>query len=160
MTRLLGAFAALALLSALSAFPAAAQEAAAPAVRAPAEAQAPGESARPAPARRRPAQRRPRRASRPPVREATPEPLPPAVVTAPAPVQRGERAPMPNRDLEMPRTAGSDDGRTTFSPSLIQPRETPGGGGGTLGPDDLARRGDRLFREPAAGGTLRVPFAY
>ncbi|UFN47726.1 hypothetical protein LPC08_17125 [Roseomonas sp. OT10] len=127
----------------------------APAAAGPAPQAAPAEAARPAQQRRRRA--RIVRPARP--RAQQPEPVPPATLAVPTTPQP-ELAPMPNRSLEAPIARNDNDGRPTFSPSLIQPREVPGQGGSTLNQDDLARREDRLFREPAAGGTLRLPFSY
>lgn len=114
------------------------------------------------PTQARPAQqRRPRRVVRRPARPPAeqPQPVPPptlAVPVRPSP----DLAPMPNRDLEAPVVRNDNEGRPSFSPSLIQPRDLPGTSGSTLSRDDLARREDKLFREPAAGGTLRLPFSY
>ena len=52
-----------------------------------------------------------------------------------------------------------DEGRPSFSPTIIEPRDLPGGGL-NRGRDDRLTREDRLFREPAPGATLRVPFSY
>ena len=111
----------------------------------------PPAAARPSPPRRRPAPRRP---ARPAPRAA--EAGPPAAVTVPAP--RSDLAPVPNRAIEAPSVRSEAD-RPSFSPTLIEPRDL-GAGGVNRDRDGRLSREDRLFREPAPGATLRLPFSY
>jgi len=106
----------------------------------------------PAPARRRPARRRAaRRAAPPPVAEAPPPP--PAASFR----QEADIAPMPNRSLEAPRGPTLRD-ETTLRPDLIEPRNLPDG---RVQPgNNYTERQDRLFRDPAAGARLNIPFSY
>ncbi len=120
---------------------------------------APPAAARPAPPRRRPPPRRT-------VRRVPPAPVaePPAAFALPMPAPREtaprpEIAPMPNRSIEGPVVRDPGEGRPSFSPTIIEPRDLPGGGL-NRGRNDRLTREDRLFREPAPGATLRLPFSY
>lgn len=97
----------------------------------------------------RPARRPARR-----VRREDPPPPPPA----PAPAARGEPAPVPNRDLEAPRTRLDAAGSPRVNPALIDPDEPRIGA--TADRASPQAREDRLLRQPAPGARLRVPFAY
>ena len=108
--------------------------------------------AAPAPAARAPARRRPA----PPRRRVAPiQPLP---TPEPAPAApRADLAPMPNRGIEGPSGPRAAE-RPTLRPDLIEPRDTPdrqqrAGGAFT-------DRQDRLFRDPAPGARLQIPFTY
>ena len=111
--------------------------------------------AKPSPPRRRPPQRRAVRRQRSPAASDSSSAYVPPRPSVPAP----EIAPMPNRDIEEPMIRGRNDGKPSFSPTIIEPRDLPGGGLNRGGNDRLTRE-DRLFREPAPGATLRVPFSY
>jgi hypothetical protein len=97
--------------------------------------------------RNRPRQRSRARAQRP----AQPPPEPQAAATRP-----GEPAPVPNRELEGPRTADRPTAR--LDPALIDPNEPRPGA--TAQREGLQAREDRLLRNPAPGARLRLPFSY
>ena len=89
-------------------------------------------------------------------------PLPPPPPPAPwdrsaLPGLPGEPAPVPNHSLDLP--AISAPPRVRLTPSLIGPHATPDGAVAT-GPGHIAQREERLYTEPAAGATLRLPFSY
>lgn len=109
----------------------------------------PAPVARPVPRQRQPV--RPRR--RTAVQPIAPLP-PPTPVPAPS---TADLAPVPNRSLEAPRTPTAV-ARPELRPDLIRPRELPDTAmrGGGLYTD----RQDRLYREPAAGARLNIPFSY
>ncbi len=119
---------------------------------APAAAGDPGGSPAPPAARkpRRPSARRQARQQRAP-NEASRQ-------AAPAGPQdtehRLEAAPVPNRDLEAPRSAQTD--RTRLSPSVIH-RPLPSQGMAVEGAQNIQE--ERLFF-PAPGARLNVPFSY
>ena len=86
-----------------------------------------------------------------------PLPPPPPSPDPLAPMARGEPAPVPNRELELPRGAG----RATapeVNPTLIDPDEPRVGA--TTDRHGPQSREDRLLRQPAPGARLRMPFAY
>ncbi|WP_376091540.1 hypothetical protein ACE7GA_21940 [Roseomonas sp. CCTCC AB2023176] len=106
----------------------------------------PAPMARPVPPRRTPVRRRP------------PQPIAPlpAPTPVPAPLAR-DLAPVPNRSIEGPRST-AEAPRPVLRPDLIEPRDLPdqrSRGGGTF-----TDRQDRLFRDPAAGARLNIPFSY
>jgi hypothetical protein len=68
---------------------------------------------------------------------------------------RLEAAPVPNRDIEAPRDAGTAD-RTRLSPSVIH-RPLPNQGMAAEGSQNIQE--ERLFF-PAPGARLNVPFSY
>lgn len=111
-------------------------------------------------------QQAPAPGSRPAARQSTePLPLPPPPAPGPPdefPSQHdrslGDPAPIPNRDMEAPRPPGSDVPRTEFSPGFINPRSESRGQ--TFGPEHMPSDEDRLFRDPAPGATVKIPFAY
>ncbi|MBW8269864.1 hypothetical protein [Caldovatus aquaticus] len=70
---------------------------------------------------------------------------------------RGERAPIPDRDLRAPDGAGGE-GRPRVGLGFIQPRSTARGG--TFEGDQFQRQREGLFEQPAPGATLRIPFSY
>jgi hypothetical protein len=98
----------------------------------------------------RPAQSQPRRPAR--RRPAGPAPQPQAAAPS-----RGDPAPVPNRDLEAPRQAGTQPS-ARVDPTLIDPAEPRPG----TAPDRNSpqAREDRLLRQPAPGARLRVPFTF
>lgn len=102
----------------------------------PAAGTTPAQPATPAPAQRP----RPRR------RREQPPPPPP-------PQQRGDPAPLPDRDLLPPRDRSLDGPRVDAD--VINPR-TPGTGA-TMEGDQATRERDRLHR-PAPGASVRIPF--
>lgn len=107
----------------------------------------PAPMARPVPPRRRPLPRR---------RPAQPILPLPAPTPVPAP-STADLAPVPNRAFEAPSGPRSVE-RPTLRPDLIEPRDLPdraGRGGGAF-----TDRQDRLFRDPAAGARLNIPFSY
>ena len=109
----------------------------------------------PAPARpRRRAPRRPgpRRFTTPPLTAIQPLPGP-----APAPSPQVEVAPMPNRSLEAPRGPAARDA-ARLRPDLIEPRNLPDGR--QQQGNNFTERQDRLFRDPAYGARLEIPFSY
>jgi hypothetical protein len=69
----------------------------------------------------------------------------------------GQPAPIPNRDLEAPRTSNNAP-RTRLSPALIDPDPAQP----HLGHSGFAVQAqeDRLIRQPAPGARLSVPFSY
>ncbi|HEY8613859.1 MAG TPA: hypothetical protein VIL69_21565 [Roseomonas sp.] len=98
---------------------------------------------------RRPARRRaPRREPTPPVAEAPP--LPP-------PAPQAEIAPMPNRSIEAPRAPFAPQ-TTQLRPDLIRPRNLPDSR--VQSDNEYTRERDSLFREPAAGARMQIPFSY
>ncbi|MCR0982447.1 hypothetical protein [Roseomonas populi] len=111
--------------------------------------------AAPAPARRRQPRRRParRRPIAPPQEEALTIPSP-----SPAPTPRVDIAPMPNRSIEAPR-APTPPETATIRPDLIEPRALPDARTQS-GTNNYTERQDRLFRDPAAGARLNIPFSY
>ena len=74
-------------------------------------------------------------------------------VTAPEPA--GQPAPIPNRDIEAPRS-GNDAPRARLSPTMIDPAPAqphlPGSGFA------LQAQEDRLLQKPMPGARLNVPF--
>jgi hypothetical protein len=63
---------------------------------------------------------------------------------------------MPNRDLEPPRRLAPQT--TQVRPDLIRPRNLPDS---RVQPDnEYTRDRDSLFREPAAGARVQIPFSY
>lgn len=102
------------------------------------------------------APRKPR--PRPARRQARPRRAPAQQQAAPAPVpdteHRLEAAPVPNRNMEAPRTPAED--RTRLSPSVIH-RPLPSQGMATEGAASIQE--ERLFF-PAPGARLNVPFSY
>jgi hypothetical protein len=126
---------------------------------APAAAAAPApETASPAvqvrPRPRRPARRRAQRPRpAPPVAEAPlPDPSP-----SPAPAPQADIAPMPNRSLEAPRGPFAPQ-TTQVRPDLIRPRNLPDSR--VQSDNEYTRERDSLFREPAAGARMQIPFSY
>ncbi|MFC0384198.1 hypothetical protein [Muricoccus vinaceus] len=104
------------------------------------------------PARRRPPRRRAvRRQPAPPVAEAPPP--------APPPVPQAEIAPMPNRSIEGPRPPAERQ-VTRLRPDLIEPRSLPDSRRQSGGNSSYTERQDRLYRDPAAGARLEIPFSY
>jgi hypothetical protein len=98
-----------------------------------------------------PARRPPRRAAR---RRAQPVPEP-VPAPPPAPPPRADIAPMPNRSLQAPTDPRTRE-TTRLRPDLIRPRDLPNGQ-----PDnEFTERQDRLFRDPAPGARLQIPFSY
>ncbi len=74
-------------------------------------------------------------------------------VTAPEPA--GQPAPIPNRDIEAPRS-GNDTPRARLSPTVIDPAPTQphlGGSGFAMQAQE-----DRLLQKPMPGARLSVPF--
>ncbi|MBI0537638.1 hypothetical protein D9599_18935 [Roseomonas sp. KE2513] len=105
------------------------------------------------PARRRPVRRRAaRRDLAPPVVEAPT--LPPRPATPQA-----EIAPMPNRSIVGPR-APIERQVTRLRPDLIEPRSLPDSRRQDGGNSSYTEKQDRLFRDPAAGARLEIPFSY
>jgi len=101
---------------------------------------------------RRPA---PRRAARRAVPNQQTEVIAP--VPAPPPAPQAEIAPMPNRDIEAPR--GPIQRETTqLRPDLIRPRALPDAR--NQFDNEYARDRDNLYREPAAGARMNIPFSY
>jgi hypothetical protein len=72
-------------------------------------------------------------------------------------VRLGERAPVPNRDIEAPRLRLGPE-EPTFRPDFIRPRDELRGG--TFDGDQVRQRHDRLFDQPAPGARLSIPFSY
>jgi len=70
------------------------------------------------------------------------------------PAPRDAPAPVPNRNLEAPPEREGRQG-PVLEPALIQPNDITRGH--TFGREHAPDRGDRLFREPAAGARLRIP---
>lgn len=103
----------------------------------------------PAGAQSRSAQRRHRRQE--------PLPLPPPE-PPPEPVWRGDPAPVPNADIEIPRSLRAGEPTPRIDPALIDPNEPRVGA--TSDPHSPQAREDRLLRNPAPGARLRVPFSY
>ncbi|MFC7736763.1 hypothetical protein ACFQX4_13095 [Roseomonas sp. GCM10028921] len=102
-----------------------------------------------APRVRRPAQRRAaRRRAPPPVVEAPPPP---------APAPQADIAPMPNRSVEAPRPPPPRE-TARLRPDLIEPRNLPDSR--VQSGNNYTERQDRLFRDPAAGARLEIPFSY
>jgi hypothetical protein len=102
---------------------------------------------------RRPVRRRAaRRRAAPPAAE-TPPPLPPAPPAAP----RADIAPMPNRSLEAPRQPYTGDA-VRIRPEFIEPRRLPDTR--AQPGNDYTQRQDSLFRDPAPGARLQIPFSY
>jgi hypothetical protein len=99
---------------------------------------------------RRPARRTARRATPPPVIEAPPPP-------APAPPPQAEIAPMPNRSIEAPRGPYAPD-TAQIRPDLIRPRNLPDAR--VQSDNEYTRERDSLYREPAAGARMNIPFSY
>lgn len=100
--------------------------------------------------------RKPRRPQRKQARQRTP-PEPPAPRSAPPDTEhRLEAAPVPNRDLEAPRTGEPGAPRTRLSPSVIH-RPLPSQGMAVEGANNIQE--ERLFF-PAPGARLNVPFSY
>ncbi|MBB5694033.1 hypothetical protein [Muricoccus pecuniae] len=103
------------------------------------------------PRSRRPAQRRAaRRRAPPPVAEAPPPP-------PPAPAPQADIAPMPNRSVEAPRPPPTREA-ARLRPDLIEPRNLPDSR--VQSGNNYTERQDRLFRDPAAGARLEIPFSY
>ncbi|MBP0494805.1 hypothetical protein [Roseomonas indoligenes] len=77
---------------------------------------------------------------------------------APAPAPQADIAPMPNRNIEAPRPPPAPE-TATIRPDLIEPRSLPDARtqSGTRG---YTERQDRLYRDPAAGARLNIPFSY
>lgn len=113
------------------------------------QAEAPAAAA-PAARPRRPARRRAARRPPPPVMELPPPP-------APAPAPRADIAPMPDRSIEAPRTPYSPE-TTQVRPDLIRPRTLPDAR--SQFDNEYTRERDNLFREPAAGARMNIPFSY
>jgi len=107
----------------------------------------------PASKRQRPARRTARRRAAPPQAELPPPP-PPA---APLPEQQADLAPMPNRSVEAPRQPFAPD-TTRIRPEFIEPRRLPDTQGHS--PNDYMTQRDSLFRDPAPGARLQIPFSY
>ena len=81
--------------------------------------------------------------------------LPPQLQAARRPDgQAGIRAPVPNRNLDVPLVIPQD--RTSLGPSIIN-RNLPGRGQASEGAPSLLE--DKLFR-PAPGARLNVPFSF
>jgi len=113
-----------------------------------------------APAAAAPAQRPRRPVRRRPPRRAAPNPQTDEVIApapSPAPAPQADVAPMPNRDIEAPR-APTPRETTQVRPDLIRPRSLPDARGQFE--SDYARERDSLFREPAAGARMNIPFSY
>lgn len=74
-----------------------------------------------------------------------------------APPRRSEPAPVPNRDIEPPRTADATDGPgPRLEPMLLPPER---GQGMTFGREHLRETGpDRPFDNILPGARLRIPF--
>jgi hypothetical protein len=104
-----------------------------------------------APAARAP--QRPQQRRAPPQRRAAPAPAP-----AQAAHPLGDPAPVPNRDLELPRAREAPGPTARLDPTLIDPAEPRFGT--AVDRNNLQAREDRLLRQPAPGARLRLPFAY
>ncbi|MBP0444052.1 hypothetical protein J8J14_04610 [Roseomonas sp. SSH11] len=106
-----------------------------------------------APARRqqqRPARRRSARRATPPAIQAPPPP-------PPTPAPRADIAPMPDRSIEAPR--GPFEPETArLRPDLIRPRNLPDAR--VQSDNEYTRERDSLYREPAAGARMNIPFSY
>ena len=112
-----------------------------------------GPAATSPPVRRRPARRRAaNRLTSPPIIESPASP-------APVPAPQAEIAPMPNRSIEGPR-APAERQVTRLRPDLIEPRSLPDSRTQSGGNSSYTERQDRLFRDPAAGARLEIPFSY
>ena len=66
---------------------------------------------------------------------------------------------MPNRSIEGPR-APVERQVTRLRPDLIEPRSLPDSRRQSGGNSSYTERQDRLYRDPAAGARLEIPFSY
>ena len=64
---------------------------------------------------------------------------------------------MPNRSIEAPRGPAAPQ-TTQVRPDLIRPRTLPDARSQL--DNDYTRERDNLFREPAAGARMNIPFSY
>lgn len=86
-----------------------------------------------------------------------PLPLPPPPPPPELP-SFGDPAPVPNNDIEAPRSRTADSGAPRVNPALIDPDDPQIGT--QRDRSSLQSREDRLLRQPAPGARLRLPFAY
>jgi hypothetical protein len=87
-------------------------------------------------------------------KEPLPLPPPPSPEAHTLP---GELAPLPDRRIEAPHQAEPAP-RPELEPTIITPRQQQRGQ--TFGPEHAPANDDLLFREPAVGARLRIPFSY
>ena len=66
---------------------------------------------------------------------------------------------MPNRSIEGPRPPAERQ-VTRLRPDLIEPRSLPDSRRQSGGNSSYTERQDRLYRDPAAGARLEIPFSY
>ncbi|MBR0651124.1 hypothetical protein GXW78_15740 [Roseomonas terrae] len=90
-------------------------------------------------------------------RRNDPLPLPPPP-PPPEASSFGEPAPVPNNDIEAPRSRTADSTAPQVNPVLIDPDDPQIGT--QRDRSSLQSREDRLLRQPAPGARLRLPFAY